>query len=58
MFNYNMKYVYINTIKIDGSGTVFIDFFDDAIQIIRSQLVVQSSQNFSQYSGCDVTVSC
>jgi len=28
------------TIKVDGTGTVFIDFLDDGVQIFGSQLVV------------------
>ena len=44
------------TIKVDGTGSVFINFLDDGVQIFGSQLVVQFVQNVSQYFGGDVTV--
>ena len=44
------------TIKVDGTGSVFINFLDNGVQIFGSQLVVQFVQNVSQYFGGDVTV--
>ena len=46
------------TVKVDGSRAVLVDFGDDAIQIVRSQFVVQFVKDFSQCGGGDVSVAC
>ena len=43
-------------VEVDSSGTVFVDFINDAVQLLVRQLVVQFTQNLLQGRDRDVSV--
>lgn len=46
------------TIKINGAGTIRVDFLDHHVQIFVRDFIVQFFEDLSQNGRCDVAIPC